>query len=244
VTEKNLLDKGRTKMKRPYIIMHMVTSINSKITGEFLSTEIGKASCDIYYKTHREYKADAYACGRITMEESFTKGYRPRLSAYKNLPAIREDFVAKKHGFYAVAIDPHGVLGWKKDVIKDEDPGYDNAHVIEVLTQDVADEYIAFLRKKNVSYIFCGEKEIDVNVLAEKLYALFGIEKLMLEGGGKTNTLFYNADVIDEISLVICPKVSEGIDLFDGGEFDPGKYKLKGIKMLEKQIMHAVHLKK
>ncbi|MBE5732245.1 MAG: pyrimidine reductase [Clostridiales bacterium] len=231
-------------MNKPYIILHMVTSVNSKITGDFLTTDAGKSACDTYYKIHSEYKADAYACGRITMEESFTKGYRPRLSAYKDLPAIREDFVAKKHARYAVAIDPHGVLGWKKDVIKDEDPGYNNAHVIEVLTQDVADEYIAFLRKRNVSYIFCGEKEIDVNIMLEKLYSLFGIEKLLLEGGGKTNTLFYNADVIDEISLVICPKVSDGLDLFVDGNFDPSKYRLKGINMNEKQVMHSIHLKK
>ncbi len=231
-------------MNRPYIIMHMVTSVNSKITGEFLTTDAGKAACEEYFKLHGAYNADAYACGRITMDESFCKGYRPRLSAYKDLPAIREDFVAKKHARYAVAIDPHGVLGWKKNIIKDEDPGYDNAHVIEVLTQDVADEYIAFLRKKGVSYIFCGEKEIDVNVMLEKLFTLFGIQKLLLEGGGKTNTLFYNADVIDEISLVICPKVSDGLDLFVGGEFDPAKYKLKSINMFQKQIMRSVHLKK
>ena len=104
-------------MNRPYIIMHMVTSVNSKITGEFLNTDAGKIATEEYYRINREYKADAYACGRITMEESFTKGYRPRLSAYKDLPAIREDFVAKKHGYYAVAIDPHGVLGWKKNII-------------------------------------------------------------------------------------------------------------------------------
>jgi riboflavin biosynthesis pyrimidine reductase len=231
-------------MKKPYVIMHMVTSINSKITGEFLSTDAGKVACDAYYKINRDYKADAYACGRITMEESFTQGYRPRLSAYKDLPAIREDFVAKKHKYYAVAIDPHGVLGWKKNIIKDEDPGYDNAHVIEVLTQDVADEYIAFLRKRNVSYIFCGEKDIDVSVMMEKLHTLFGIEKLMLEGGGKTNALFYDADVIDEISLVICPKVSDGLDLFIGTTFDPSKFRLKEIKMFDKQVMHSTHLKK
>ncbi len=231
-------------MKKPYVILHMVTSINSKITGDFLNTDTGKVATNEYYRIHREYSADAFVCGRITMEESFTKGYRPRLSAYKDLPAIREDFVAKKHGFYAVAIDPHGVLGWKKDIIKDDDPGYDNAHVIEVLTQQVKDEYLAFLRKRNVSYIICGEEEIDVSLMLEKLNTLFGIEKLMLEGGGKTNTLFFNADAIDEISIVLCPKMSDGIDLFVDGNFDPGKYKLKGINMFEKQVMHSVHLKK
>lgn len=231
-------------MNRPYIIMHMVTSVNSKITGEFLNTDAGKIATEEYYRINREYEADAYACGRITMEESFTKGYRPRLSAYKDLPAIREDFVAKKHGYYAVAIDPHGVLGWKKNIIKDEDPGYDNAHIIEVVTNQVKDEYLAFLRKRNISYIICGEEELDAKLMAKKLYSLFGIKKLLLEGGGKTNTLFYNADIIDEISLVLCPKVSDGIDLFAGGKFNPKKFVLKQIKTYSKQVMHSIHLRK
>ena len=54
-------------------------------------------------------------------------------------------------------------------------------------------------------------------MLAYKLYRLFGIRSLMLEGGGKTDSLFLKESLIDEISLVVAPVVDggEGIDLFD-----------------------------
>jgi riboflavin biosynthesis pyrimidine reductase len=231
-------------MNRPYIIMHMLTSANSKITGDFLESEVGKIACNEYFKIHAELGADAFICGRITMNESFCKDYKPRLSAYKDEIAIREDFVAKKHDYYAVAIDPRGVLGWKSNIIKDDDAGYNNAHVIEVLTEEASDEYISYLRKKKISYIFCGKKKVGVKTLCQKLYKLFGIKTATLEGGGKTNAGFYNADVIDEISLVICPRVSDGINLFEGADFDPANYKMKQIKAREGQIIHAVHLRK
>ena len=53
--------------------------------------------------------------------------------------------------------------------------------------------------------------------MLEKLHSLFGIKKLLLEGGGLTNTLFFEKNLIDEISLVMIPTVDasdDGIDLF------------------------------
>ena len=46
----------------------MLTSIDGKITGEYLSSPVGETLCEEYYRINREYKADAYLCGRITME--------------------------------------------------------------------------------------------------------------------------------------------------------------------------------
>ena len=48
-------------MNRPYIICHMVTSLGGKVTN-------------LYYQLNRGYKTDGFACGRVTMEGSFTGG--------------------------------------------------------------------------------------------------------------------------------------------------------------------------
>jgi len=204
-------------MERPYIILHMLTSIDGKITGSYMQTKTSEHLCEEYYRINREYKADGYICGRITMEGSFTQGKKPDLSTYSGVFAERYDFVAKKSDYYAVAIDPHGRLGWYGSEIEDYDPGYDKAHIIEVLTEAVSNEYLAFLKDKGISYIFCGKEGIDVSVMNEKLHKLFGINKLMLEGGGLTDGLFLNADCIDEMSIVVVPLVDgdkTGKDLF------------------------------
>lgn len=235
VCPKNFVNDESLTVEKPYIILHMLVSIDGKITGDYMSTETAGALCEEYYRINREYRADAFVCGRITMEGSFTQGVKPDLMQYKGLKMSHEDYVAKQHKYYAVSIDPHGRLGWYGSEIKDEDPGYDNAHIIEVLTDDIQDEYLFFLKQKGISYIFCGKEKIDIQVMNEKLYLLFGIKKLMLEGGGLTDSLFLEADYIDEMSLVIVPLVDgskDGVNLFEEKSCNIQEYELKTVEKL------------
>jgi 2,5-diamino-6-(ribosylamino)-4(3H)-pyrimidinone 5'-phosphate reductase len=74
-----------------------------------------------------------------------------------------------------------------------------------VLTQKVSDDYLAFLRSKGVSYLFGGKKDVDLERVIKKLRCEFGIEKLLLEGGGGINGSFLEADLIDELSIILAP---------------------------------------
>lgn len=193
-------------MNRPYIICHMVTSIDGKVTGEFLSSPDSEGAIDIYYEINRAYKADAFACGRVTMEGSFTGGWYPDLGEFEGERIPREDFVADPEAkFFAVSFDRRGRLGWKGAQIVDEDPGYGGAHIIEVLCDDAPDAYLAYLRSVGVSYIFAGETEMELCVALDKLNRLFGIGKLLLEGGSVINGAFGREDLVDELSLVVSP---------------------------------------
>ena len=190
-------------MDRPYIICHMLTSIDGKVTGDFLlDNRIVKAT-NIYYQINRDFKADGFLCGRVTMEESFTGGYFPSLEEFSCENIDYSDYVAFKADLYAVAIDRYGKLGWKNSHIIDEDPGYGNSHIIEVLTETVKKEYLAYLRSINVSYIIAGKADIDIKLALHKLKILFGINKLLLEGGSIINGVFLKANVIDELSIVV-----------------------------------------
>lgn len=223
-------------MNRPYVILHMLISIDGKITGKYMDEPTTIALTEEYYRINREYKADAYCCGRVTMEGSFTGGAKPDLTPFKNIVIERKDKIQKKWGYYAISIDPHGRLGWYGSEIKDYDIGYDNAHIIEILTDNVSDEHIAFLESKGISYLFCGNEKVDVNLMLKKLYEGFGIKTIMLEGGGLTDTLFLNAGVIDELSLVVVPTIDgdcEGKDLFSGKTLNIlEQYKIKDVKLL------------
>ena len=68
-------------MQKPYIICHMTMSLDGKVTGEFLRRAEHPKVSEIYYQINRDSKADAYACGRITMQESFAGEWYPDLSA-------------------------------------------------------------------------------------------------------------------------------------------------------------------
>lgn len=208
-------------MNRPYIICHMVTSIDSKVTGDFLYTKNCEKATEVYYEINRNYKADGFICGRVTMEGSFTGKWYPDLATFEEIEA-KDDYIPDNlSGFYAVAFDPKGKLGWKSNKITDEDPGYDNAQVIEVLTKGVNGKFLAYLKENEIPYIFAGDKEIDVNTALTKLKAM-GIKTLLLEGGSVINGYFQRAGAIDELSLVVAPVVAEKEDkpLFTDSTFN------------------------
>lgn len=200
-------------MDRPYIICHMVTSLDGKVTGEFLSRDECKKACEIYYDINRNLKSNGFICGRVTMEGSFTGGYYPDLSGY----AIKEveDYIPDNlSGFYAVAFDTNGKLGWKSNKIidPDSDPGYDGAQIIEVLSEKVDKRYLGYLEEMNIPYIFAGKEKIDVNIALSKLKNLIGADTLLLEGGSIINGAFLRGEAVDELSLVMAPVIADKND--------------------------------
>jgi riboflavin biosynthesis pyrimidine reductase len=231
-------------MDRPYIICHMVTSIDGKVTGDFLNQPECEAAVEAYYQLNRDYHGDAFACGRVTMEGSFTGGWYPDLSAFAGVSIPRKDYVANKEAkFFAVAFDRHGRLGWRESNIVDDDPGYGGAHIIEVLCEDTPDAYLAYLQSIQVSYLFAGINELDLSLALKKLKELFGIKTLLLEGGSVINGAFQREAVIDELSLVMAPiTAGEGSKpLFDQGNMQG--FKLKEVKQLNDSALWLNYLK-
>lgn len=201
-------------MNRPYIICHMVTSLDGKVTGDFLFKPECASATEIYYDINRNTKSNGFICGRVTMEGSFTGGYYPDLSKYEPVKE-KVDYVPENlSGFYAVAFDPKGKLGWKSNKIidPDGDPGYDGAQIIEVLTEQADDRYLSYLMDMEIPFIIAGETEIDVDFALLKLKNIIGCETLLLEGGSIINGAFQRADVIDELSLVVAPIVADKND--------------------------------
>lgn len=156
-----------------------------------------------YEAIHAAYEANAWMCGRITMEPfaGATRSDADVKREYVGPP--REDHIARgTYDSFAVAIDPSGRLAWDKNDL-------DGDHVIAVLSNRVSNEYLTFLRDRGVSYLIAGERDIDLAVALEKLSAQFGIRTLMLEGGGHINGGMLAAGLIDEVSFLVSP-VADG----------------------------------
>ena len=193
-------------MERPYIFCHMMTSLDGKIMGNYMETPEGEAAGDVFYRIafgkDSYYKHQGWLSGRVTTDDNFTFYETPELD--ENAGTVPEgDFVAQPDaGMYYVSVDPSGRLGWKSCKLTYEDT---HAHVLEVLTGKASNAYKAFLRKLGISYIVAGEDTLDYELTLEKLKKLFGIEMLMLGGGGVLNWSFIQAGLCDELSLVITP---------------------------------------
>lgn len=191
-------------MNRPYIICHMMTSLDGKIMGDYMNTVGADYVGEKYDRLHDEFDTKAWICGRVTFDDNFTFWEKPDTSPYQDAKVDRTDYIAVKDAKkYAVAVDPHGKLAWKNNTID-----YNNrvlSHVVEVLTEDVDDAYLAYLRAIKVSYILAGKNKLDLNLLVEKLKNLLDADRLLLEGGGILNGAFLNAGLIDELSLMLAP---------------------------------------
>lgn len=190
-------------MDRPYIFCHMMTSLDGKIMGQYMETPEGEAAGDVFYHIsfgkNPYYKHQGWLSGRVTTDDNFTFYEKPDLD--ENAPTVPEgDFVAEKTDMYYVSVDPSGRLGWKNRTLTYVDT---TAHVIEVLTEKAGNAYKAFLRKLEISYIIAGVDSLDYALAMSKLKNLFGIETLMLGGGGVLNWSFIQAGMCDEVSVVV-----------------------------------------
>jgi len=143
----------------------------------------------------------------------------------------KRDFIALADApAYAIAIDPAGKLRWEVGSIDEE-------HVVAVLTKQVSEPYLGFLRAQGVSYLFGGKKRIDLASVLRKLRSRFGIRRLLLEGGGKINGSLPFAGLIDEISMLLVPVAGGGMatpTLFDARE-GPGPARRLSLLRVERR---------
>lgn len=191
-------------MNRPYIFCHMMTSLDGKIMGDYMETPEGEAAGNVFYDIafgkEPYYHHQGWLSGRITTDDNFTFYEKPELDE-DAAPVPDGDFIVKADvPMYYVSVDPSGKLGWKSNILHYIDT---TAHVIEILTENANNSYKAFLRKMGIPYIIAGTDQLDYSLAMEKLYDLFDIHTLMLGGGGILNWSFIQAEMCDEISIVI-----------------------------------------
>jgi 5-amino-6-(5-phosphoribosylamino)uracil reductase len=127
------------------------------------------------------------------------KGRERSVAAAPALP--REPHLGQRNGRnLAVAIDPSGRVHYGQDNVGGD-------HVVAVLGERVSDAYLAELREDGASYIFAGPKGEDLPGAMAQLATVFGVKRLLLEGGGRINGAFLKHRLIDEFSTLIFPAV-------------------------------------
>ena len=200
---------------KPYVICHMNTSIDGRTWGSRWRPAENRLA-GLFERIHEQLGNGSWLIGRVTGSEY------AKADAYPDHPSEvfpREPwFVRRDAAAYGIALDAHGKIAWGR-----ADIGGDP--IVVILTEQVSDAHLAGLRRDQVSYIFAGQRELDVGLALEILNRELGIERLLLEGGGNSNGSFLRAGLIDEISLAICPAVdgAKGApSLFDSSDSDAG----------------------
>ena len=101
------------------------------------------------------------------------------------------------------------------------------------------------MQKIGASYIFAGEKNIDLKVALKKLKELFGIEKIICEGGPKTNELLLKENLVEKLIILKYPVIAQPGVLPIFGDADLSSWCLESFEMLsDKQTLLFVYTKK
>jgi riboflavin biosynthesis pyrimidine reductase len=222
---------------RPYVICHMMVSLDGRIHPSRWTESPDGARSDwskLYERLHETFEANAWLVGRVTMAEmSRAAAHPPAAPAQAERPHhfARRDAVA-----YAIALDRDGKLHFEK-------PDVGGDHVVVLLGHDVPDSHLAELAGDGVSYVVAEDEGMAVGPLLETLVRELGVRRVLLEGGGHINGSLLAAGLVDEISLLLAPAVDGGeavTGAFDAGAGLAGKAKLRllSAETLEHGVVH------
>ena len=230
----------------PEVHLIISTSLDGKCAGKFLFSSENQKAVGEYFKVYKEINPDAYTIGKTSLELYHSKGYKPDLTPFKDSNVKYEDNIAMKpeYKMFNVVLDRKGVIGWKKAVMFESMEGFNGAHVIEVLTEKASKPFIAYLKSVGISYIFAGKDDIDLPLALKKLKKSFGIKKLAVCGGSGINGSFYNANLYDQLDIVVSPIVGEkeGLPLFAGPK-DFRLYQFAEVKTLDHGVVYLKYKK-
>lgn len=227
---------------RPYVVCHILSALDGNISGSYFMMPELQPVQEAFARIRADYQCDAYLAGAVTAASIYADGFLDEeeieeLEAARIYP--RETYVADPQAqHYAVIIDTEGSLRWNKGHIKRA--GMPELHMIEILTENVSDGYLAMLRRAGISYLFAGKERLDIGRLLETLKKEFGVNSLMITGGGVVDWSFLQAGAIDELSLVLSPLAGGETDkatVFDRSDYlaenVPAAFSLLDVRKVE-----------
>ena len=195
-------------MQKPYIICHMMTSVDGRIDCQMTSELPG---VEDYYSTLNALDVSTTVSGRVTAELEMAEpgSFQPKDMAIYG----REGFSKQADApGYEVVMDTKGRLLWP------DAAGLEKPYLI-ITSEQVTKEYLRYLDQRHISWIACGAEKIDLTRAAEILATEFHVQRMGIVGGAAINTAFLDAGLLDEIRIVI----GAGIDgrgcmvsVFDG----------------------------
>ena len=194
---------------RPYTICYLNVSAEGHIDGGFSRAPEAAPASTVFRTRWLEMGADVIIYGAVTMS-MFAGGWLEEVPE-TGLRFDREDYIAPSDvSRYYIAVSPDRYIAYPEKYIDQWGRGVHG--VIHVLTENASDDYLAYLRSREISYIFCGKTTLDPVVMMEKAYSLFGIRKAILSGGAYTDWTLLSHGLIDEIQTMYLPVVDGGTD--------------------------------
>ncbi len=205
---------------RPYIICHMMASLDGRIDCD-MTEQIDDTNH--YYEALDQLECPSVMEGKITLvKHSALPGFFQGTQPYKD--AGRQVYKAVEAKGYAIGVDTNGTLLWGDDTTE-----HFGKPLLMILSEKAGEEYLDYLKSKQISYLTIGQDAIDLKAAMEILHREFGVQRLAVVGGGHINGSMLDLGLIDEVSMMY----GYGIDgregmaaAFDGRPMNRGPVRL------------------
>ena len=224
-------------MSKPYIICHMMTSVDGRIDCAMTTHLPGEE----YYSTLEELDVDTHLSGRVTAQMEMSLPGIFESSSYTPLNEEAYSMVENSNG-YEVIVDTKGSLLWPE-------ANLDGKGLVILTSEKVSKEYLSYLDSLKISWIATGKEKIDLVKACDYLANKFNVKRMAVVGGGHINAAFLKAGLLDEVSILI----GAGIDgrgnmtaVFDGLEQDQlvTQLKLMSVQQYESDAVWLRYLVK
>ncbi len=224
-------------MNKPYIICHMMTSVDGRIDCAMTTHLPGEE----YYSTLEELDVDTHLSGRVTAQMEMSLPGIFESSSYTPLNEEAYSMVENSNG-YEVIVDTKGTLLWPE-------ANLDGKGLVILTSEKVSKEYLSYLDSLKISWIATGKEKIDLVKACDYLANKFNVMRMAVVGGGHINAAFLKAGLLDEVSILI----GAGIDgrgnmtaVFDGLEQDQlvTQLKLMSVQQYESDAVWLRYLVK
>jgi 2,5-diamino-6-(ribosylamino)-4(3H)-pyrimidinone 5'-phosphate reductase len=209
---------------KPYIICHMMASVDGRIDCAMTSKIKG---VNEYYRTLDALDAPTTVSGRITatLEMAAQGFFEP-----KDQTAIGKTSFHK-----AAAADGYTVIVDNKGRLKFNGAELDGQPLLLIVSEKASKEYLSYLEHLGISWIACGKGHTDLKQAVEIMDAEFGVERMVIVGGPHINGAFLSSGILDEVSVLYGPAIDgrEGMPgIFDGlpKDAEPIQLRLKSVE--------------
>ena len=194
-------------MNRPYIVCAISTSVDGTIASPYFRLAETSKIISLFRSVKADYHCDAEIMGAGSAVNQWTGDYiRPDKLPYVKATVPRRDFIQPQEDkpWYPILCGANTLLSFEGRYIQKRGSGEQYLPLV-ILQESVPDSYLAYLQQQKVSYIFAGQCSFDARLCTGKLKEKFGINRLLISGGGKINYTFLQAGLIDEYCQMIFP---------------------------------------
>lgn len=185
---------------RPYVIMNMAMTADGKIaTANRRIVHFGSRR-DQRHLYELRATADAVMCGARTAEApGVTLGPGPVRHRQERLRRGLQECHLR------VIVSGSGSVNVEAAVF-----GSRVSPLIVLTTARAGARRLARLRQAADVVQVCGRSQLDFAAALAWLKAEWGVQRLLVEGGGELNAALWRAGLVDELHLTICPFVFGG----------------------------------